>query len=82
MDTKKLNFIIKHFGCYTTKDGKQVLTSLANSSRVPVKEFWNVFYGDAENYFEIWPTDGMHGLSLVLNERIRRSIEKEIMGME
>ena len=49
METKKSDFIIKHFGCYTNIDGKQVLTSLANASRVPVEEFWNVFSGDAES---------------------------------
>ena len=42
METKKRDFIIKYFGCYTTIDDNQVLTSLANASRVPVEEFWKV----------------------------------------
>ena len=78
METKKRDFIIKYFGCYTTIDDNQVLTSLADASRVPVEEFWNVFSGDAEKYFEIWPTDGMSELSLVLDGIIRRHIEQEL----
>jgi len=77
METKKLNFVIKHFGCYTIKDGKQILTSLANASRVPVEEFWDVFSGDAEKYFEIRLTEDKKVLSLILDERIRKHVERE-----
>lgn len=77
METKKSDFIIKHFGCYTNIDGKQVLTSLANASRVPVEEFWNVFSGDAERYFEIWHIKGTFELSLILDDVTRKSIERK-----
>lgn len=77
METKKQNFIIKHFGCYTIKDGKQILTSLANASRVPVEEFLSEFTGDAEKYFEIKLTEDKKELSLMLDERIRKHVERE-----
>lgn len=35
MEIKKRDFIIKYFGCHTTIDDNQVLTSLANASLVP-----------------------------------------------
>ena len=76
METKKIDFIIKYFGCYTTIDGKKVLTSLANASRVPIDEFWNVFYGDAEKYFDIIPTGDKKELSLILDETTRKSTER------
>ena len=77
MDKKKLDFIVKHFGCYTTIDGKQVLTSIANASRVPIEEFWNVFTGDTKKFFDIMPTEDKKDLSLVLDERIRKHVERE-----
>ena len=77
METKKRDFIIKYFGCYTTIDDNQVLTSLANASRVPVEEFWNVFSGDAERYFEIWHIKGTFELSLILDDVTRKSIERK-----
>ena len=67
METKKIDFIIKYFGCYTTIDGKKVLTSLANSSRVPAEEFWNVFTGDADKYFDIWKIENEKELSLTID---------------
>jgi len=75
METKKQNFIIKHFGCYTIVGGKKVLTSFANASRVSIEEFWNVFSGDAEIYFEIRPTEDKKELSLILDETMREYIE-------
>lgn len=78
MESKKLNFIIKYFGCYTNIDGKQVLTSLANMSLVPVEEFWDVYSGDAEKYFEILPSEDVKKLSLVLDKGIIRVIEHEL----
>lgn len=78
MDTKKLDFIIKHFGCYTTIDGKQVLTSLANASRVTVEEFWNVYSDDAKEYFDIRKTEDGKELSLILDEGLRNRIELEM----
>jgi len=57
METKKIDFIIKHFGCYTPIGDKNVLTSLATMSFVPVDEFWNVFTGDAYKYFQISKTE-------------------------
>lgn len=77
MEKKKVNFIIEHFGCYTTIDGKQILTSIANASRVPIEEFWNAFTGDAEKFFDIMPTEDKKDLSLVLDERIRKYVERE-----
>lgn len=77
MEIKKRDFIIKYFGCHTTIDGNQVLTSLANSSRVPVDEFWNVFSSDAERYFEIWHIKGKFELSLILDDVTRKSIERK-----
>jgi len=77
METKKQNFIIKHFGCYTIVGGKKVLTSFANASRVPVEEFWDVFSSDAEKYFEIKLTEDKKELSLMLDERIRKHVERE-----
>jgi hypothetical protein len=78
METKKIDFIIKYFGCYTTIDGKKVLTSLANASRVSVEEFWNVFSGDAKKYFEIRETEEERELSLILDNAIKKKIEREI----
>ena len=77
METRKFNFIIKHFGCYTTIDGKKMLTSLGNAGRASVHDFWNVFSGDAEIYFDFIPTEDKKELSLVLDERIRKYIERE-----
>lgn len=77
METKKLNFIIEHFGCYTIVGGKKVLTSIANASRVLVEEFWNVFFGGADKYFEIRSTEDKKELSLILDERIRKHVERE-----
>lgn len=77
MDKKKNNFIMKHFGCYTIIGGKQVLTSLANASRVPIEEFWNTFSGDAEKYFDISKTEDGKELSLILDEAIRQSVEHD-----
>jgi hypothetical protein len=55
-----------------------VLTSLANASTVPTDEFWNVFTGDAENYFDIWKTENEKELSLTLDNAIRKQIEREL----
>ena len=77
MERKTINFVTKHFGCYTTIDGKQVLTSIANASRVPIEEFWNVFTGDTKKFFDIMPTEDKLDLSLVLDERIRKHVERE-----
>lgn len=77
MEKKKVNFIVEHFGCYTTIDGKQILTSIANASRVPIEEFWNVFTGDAEKFFDTMPTEDKKDSSLVLDERIRKYVERE-----
>ncbi len=52
MDKNKLNFIIEHFGCYTQKESKKVLTSIGTMSFVPAKELWNAFSSDAHNYFK------------------------------
>ena len=78
MEKKKLNFIIKLFGCYTTIDGDHVLTSLANASRVSVEEFWSVFSGDAGKYFEILPTEDKKELSVNLDDGIIRVVEQEL----
>lgn len=78
METKKLNFIIEHFGCTTPIDGNDVLTSLGNKSRASIEDFWNTFSGDAEKYFEIIPTGEKKELSLTLDKRIRRHIEQEL----
>jgi len=78
METKKQNFIIKHFGCYTIKDGKQILTSLANVSRVPVEEFWDVFSSDAERIFDIRVSEFKNEIHLTLDERIRKNIERKL----
>lgn len=77
MERKTINFVIKHFGCYTTIDGKQVLTSIANASRVPIEEFWNVFTGDTKKFFDIMPIEDKKDFSLVLDERIRKHVERE-----
>jgi hypothetical protein len=78
METKKQNFIIKHFGCYTIVGGKKVLTSFANASRVPVEEFWDVFSSDAERIFDIRVSEFKNEIHLTLDERIRKNIEREL----
>jgi len=78
MDYKKRKFIIDNFGCKTQIGEEWVLTSLANSSTVSAEEFWNVFSGDAENYFDIWKTENDNMLSLTLDDNIRKRIEKEL----
>ena len=77
METKKQNFIIKHFGCYTIVGGKKVLTSFANASRVPVEEFWDVFSSDAERIFDIRVSEFKNEIHLTLDERIRKHVERE-----
>lgn len=78
METKKQNFIIKHFGCYTIIGGKKVLTSFANASRVPIEEFWDVFSSDAERIFDIRVSEFKNEIHLTLDERIRKNIEREL----
>lgn len=78
MDFKKRKFIIDHFGCKTQIGEEWVITSLANSSTVSAEEFWNVFSGDAENYFDIWKIDNEKELSLTLDDTIRKRIEGEL----
>ena len=78
MEYKKRKFIIDHFGCKTQIGDEWVLTSLANSSRVPAEEFWNVFTGDADKYFDIWKTENEKELSLTLDDKLRKRIEREI----
>ena len=77
METKKLNFIIKHFGCYTSIEDENVLTSLGNASRVSKKEYWNVFSGDAEDFFDIRKTEDENELYLIFDEGIRKHVERE-----
>ena len=79
MDKKQLNFIKTYFGCYTPIEGVKVLTSLGTMSIVPADEFWNVFSGDAEQYFEIIPTEDDKVLSIITDEIIRNKLEKEII---
>lgn len=78
MDFKKRKFIIDHFGCKTQIGEEWVITSLANSSTVSAEEFWNVFTGDADKYFDIWKTENDNMLSLTLDDNIRKRIEKEL----
>lgn len=80
MDKKKKDFIIKYFGCKTPINGEMVLTSLGNASLVPADEFWNVFTGDAEKFFDIMPTEDKKELSLILDERIRKHVEREYIA--
>ena len=78
MESKKRKFIIDHFGCKTQIGEEWVLTSLANSSTVSAEKFWNVFFGDAEDYFDIWKTENEKKLSLTLDNAIRKQIEREL----
>ena len=78
MDKKKINFIIKYFGCKTPINGKMVLTSLANASTVPAEEFWNVFTGDAERIFDIRESEFKNKIHLTLDDGIRKDIEREL----
>jgi len=78
MESKKRKFIIDHFGCKTQIGEEWVLTSIANSSTVSAEEFWNVFSGDAENYFDIWKSEDENKLSLTLDNTIRKQIEREL----
>lgn len=78
MESKKRKFIIDHFGCKTQIGEEWVLTSIANSSTVSAEEFWNVFTGDAENYFDIWKSEDENKLSLTLDNTIRKQIEREL----
>ena len=78
MDKKKINFIIKYFGCKTPINGKMVLTSLANASTVPAEEFWNVFNGDAERIFDIRESELKNKIHLTLDERIIKNIERDL----
>ena len=78
MDKKKINFIIQYFGCKTPINGEMVLTSLANVSRVPTNVFWGVFTGDAYDYFQIEKSEKENELVLILDDVIRKEIEREI----
>lgn len=78
MERKILNFEINHFGCYTTIDGKQMLTSIANASRGQIEEFGDAFSSDAEKYFDIMPTEDKKDLSLILDKGIIRATEQEL----
>ena len=78
MDKKKINFIIKYFGCKTPINGEMVLTSLANASTVPADEFWNVFTGDAERIFDIRESEFKNKIHLTLDERIIKNIERDL----
>lgn len=78
MDKKKINFIIKYFGCKTPINGKMVLTSLANASTVPAEEFWNVFNGDAGRIFDIRESEFKNKIHLTLDERIIKNIERDL----
>ena len=78
MDKKKINFIIKYFGCKTPINGKMVLTSLANASTVPAEEFWNVFNGDAGRIFDIRESEFKNKIHLTLDEGIIKNIEREL----
>lgn len=77
MDTKKINFVIDHFGCYTLRDGERLLTSLGTMSIVPSDKFWNVFTGDANRYFSIRESEVDGKLTLFLDNRVKNEIEKE-----
>ena len=77
MEIKKRDFIIKYFGCHTTIDDNQVLTSLANASLVPEDEFWNVFTGDAKIIFDIRESEFKNKIHLTLDEGIRKHVERE-----
>ena len=78
MDIKKLNFIIDHFGCYTPKGDKEVLTSLGTMSFVPAEELWQVFTGDISDYFQIEKSEKENELVLILDDVVRKKIEREI----
>ncbi len=78
MDIKKYNFIIDHFGCYTPIGDEEVLTSLGTMSFVPAEELWQVFTGDVSDYFQIEKTENDNELVLILNDAIRKKIEREI----
>ena len=78
MDKKKIDFIIKYFGCKTPINGEMVLTSLANASTVPADEFWNVFTGDAERIFDIRESELKNKIHLTLDERIIKNIERDL----
>ena len=78
MDKKKIDFIIKYFGCETPINGEMVLTSLANASTVPADEFWNVFTGDAERIFDIRESELKNKIHLTLDERIIKNIERDL----
>lgn len=79
METKKIDFIIKHFGCYTLIGGENVLTSLATMSFVPVNDFWNVFTGDEYKYFQISKTESGKELVLIIDDVLRKQLEREII---
>lgn len=74
-----IDFIIKHFGCYTLIGGEKVLTSLATMSFVPVDDFWNVFTGNACKYFQISKTENGKELVLIIDDILRKQIEREII---
>ena len=78
MDKKKIDFMIKYFGCKTPINGEMVLISLANASTVPADEFWNVFTGDAERIFDIRESEFKNEMHLTLDEGIRKKIEREL----
>ena len=77
MDKKKLDFIVKHFGCKTTINGEDVLTSLGNASTVSTNDFWNVFTGDAKIIFDIRESEFKNKIHLTLDEGIRKHVERE-----
>lgn len=78
METKKINFITDHFGCYSFRDGKKVLTSLGTMSIVPTDEFWNVFAGDANRYFSISESEVDGELTLFIDNGVKMEIEKKL----
>lgn len=76
MDLKKLDFIKKHFGCYTLINKERVLTSIGTMSIVPSNEFWNIFSGDAEKYFMINVSETKGDLVITLKDGISIEIER------
>lgn len=81
MDSKQRKYIIEKFGCKTPVGDDWVLTSMGNASTVPADEFWNVFSGDAEKYFDIRKSENEKELSLTLDNTIRKRLERELLIM-
>ncbi len=78
IETKVINFIIKHFGCYKTIGNDRILNSIGTMSFVSPEEFSKVFPDGGDIYFSIRHSDD--NITLVLKDSVKELVEKK-MGL-